>query len=728
MPEWLRLFKPKTMVSAIREIAPTVEHTAYFNPRFTPILKNTYFLPTFTLNGAIKKMYNSPIMSVFGDTPYDLSDSIYSEPRDMFRLSLGIPQGFTLSSPLTASQARNILHTGASSNFRSQSSDFNRRLNLGLRPGDPRELDYASVLHYAGDTYADSRRNTPYNSVQEFLNDVPLFSTSRTRMSHPVVLDAAVNAYASGMDLEDIPEFSGIKPEATRMAFNLGIIDKNHPDVQRLLEDETYVIPSDPEYSLGNLGVNAFRSAGLRSSSQADDASYAAVKRLGSFASRYLTTPEKLKLLAQALPDGISLEDLTPDQIKELKKIIRPDSGVGNMISRRYDKSFLDTMANLDSIPEEERAPIMEAINSAYRAPASSEYADPYAQLLMDRYAEEFKNFGIDVTPEELKIAFDVYNPRYPEVSAKLRAKGFEILPGDIQHMSWFQMQNANDAAASWEPDVSSSAFDNWTKEQKDQFIQRAREIVAPIIQSQALIRTGIQARALEQAMPRGTGVFEVNTSPDSYKLNLKTAVTSPLYGFGPGKIRLWPLSEKGNATRMFGNNLQLNRLWFDENGNAVSSLGLPGVQQNPFTRSQFEELFDIFNNANSIEDIKTTFEQNPEIKGNLMRILNSAKAIKEHDRNSAARVFDIANKKNRTLGLPEFNLFPSIEIPIYPDQERFYDNDNILAIRKLLRDMSAMSSSFSNGWAPYMRRIPMGSLKQKRGGKIPNWTKRYIQ
>ena len=209
------------------------------------------------------------------------------------------------------------------------------------------------------------------------------------------------------------------------------------------------------------------------------------------------------------------------------------------------------------------------------------------------------------------------------------------------------------------------------------------------MIQSQSLIRTAIQARALEKAMPRGTGIFETNTSPDSYKLNLKTAVTSPLYGLGSGKIRLWPLSENGDLTRMYGNNLQLNRLRFDSNGNSVSTLNLPEVQQNAFTISDLRDLRSIFL-TNPSEGIKILLDQSPAAKESLVRVLNSAKAVREHDRSSVARVFDIANKKNRTLGLPEVT-FPTITHPIYPDQEGFYDPENIAAIRELLRDMDSM-------------------------------------
>ena len=157
----------------------------------------------------------------------------------------------------------------------------------------------------------------------------------------------------------------------------------------------------------------------------------------------------------------------------------------------------------------------------------------------------------------------------------------------------------------------------------------------------------------------------------------------------GPGKIRLWPLSENGSVTRTYGNNLQLNRLKFDSNGNSVSTLNLPEAQQNTFTTSDLQDLRNIFL-AQPSDEIKTLLDQNPATKKSLARILNSVKAVREHDRNSVARVFDIANKKNRTLGLPEVN-FPAITHPIYPDQEGFYDPENISAIRQLLHDMDTM-------------------------------------
>ena len=723
MPEWLRLFRPtKSAISALRAVPSSVGHVVPFTPRLTPALRNTYILPTATLSGITKKMYTQPLMSVLDNPSSEIMDPFFSRQREEFRSSLGIPQGYIDGAQLTSDQARNILRIGAS-NIGYNPLDFSQRLNEGLQPGDPRELSYGSVLNNAGYTYARARENTPYGSVQEYLDDVPLFNVTGMRAGHPVRLDAAVNGFANGIDITTIPEFDRVRDSATRMAFNRGFIDLDHPAVQDLLNSSIYIDRYNPQRAFDEIGSIA--EAG---NDAARDTSYGAVKKLSRFAGRYLTTPEKTKLLMQVLPDGISLEDLTPEQIKELKKIIRPDSGVGNMISHPYSKRFLDTMANLESLPEKEREPILAAINSAYKAPAPLDNVDPYTNVVINRYAEKFKNAGIDITPEELKLAFNVQDPRYPEVSAKLRAKGFELLPGDIQHMSWFQMQNANDAIASWSPEsyLSSNAFDNWTDAQKNQFVQRAKEIVAPMIQSQSLIRTAIQARALEKAMPRGTGIFETNTSPDSYKLNLKTAVTSPLYGLGPGKIRLWPLSENGDLTRMYGNNLQLNRLRFDSNGNSVSTLNLPEVQQNTFTISDLRDLRSIFL-TNPSEGIKILLDQSPAAKESLVRVLNSAKAVREHDRSSVARVFDIANKKNRTLGLPEVT-FPTITHPIYPDQEGFYDPENIAAIRELLRDMDSMLGTWSDGWAPRMRRIPMGSLKQKQGGKIPNWIRRYIR
>ena len=401
-----------------------------FTPRLTPALRNTYFLPTATLNGATKKMYNSPAMSMLDNVPSEILDPIYSRQREAFRSSLGIPQGYVNGDQLTSDQARNILRIG-SSNVGFHPLEFSQRLNVGLQPGDPHELSYGSVLNHAGYVYGRARENTPYNSVQEYLDDVPLFDVAGTRASLPVRLDAAVNGFANGIDITTIPEFDRVRDSATRMAFNRGFIGLDHPAVQDLLNSSVYIDRYRPQRVFDEIG-----SIARMGNEEARDASYGAVKQLGRFAGRYLTTPEKTKLLMQVLPDGISLEDLTSEQIKELKKIIKPDSGVGNMISRPYSKGFLDTMANLESLPDKEREPILEAINSAYKAPASLDGVDPYTDVVINRYVEKFKNAGIDVTPDELKLAFNVYDPRYPEVSAKLREKGFELLPGDIQHMS----------------------------------------------------------------------------------------------------------------------------------------------------------------------------------------------------------------------------------------------------------------------------------------------------
>lgn len=252
----------------------------------------------------------------------------------------------------------------------------------------------------------------------------------------------------------------------------------------------------------------------------------------------------------------------------------------------------------------------------------------------------------------------------------------------------------------------------------KNQFTERAKKILEPILNSQAQIRTGIQARALERAVPRGTGIFETNTSPDSYKLNIRTAITSPLYGVGPGKITLFPLKENGNLTRMYGNNLQLNRLSFDDNGKIKSSIGLPEVEKNAFTENELLDILTVLgNDKNDPNALKLQLDSNPAYKETLTRILNVVKAVKNQDANSIIKTFELANKKNKALGLQEFNPYPAT-MPLYPDNPGFYDSKNLDDIYWLLSDIQ--SSSSYDGWAPQMRRIPIGSLKQKHGGRIP--------
>ena len=713
MPEWLELFRPaaKSGVSAIRSLAPAITRNVIsFQPTVGSVLGNTYFLPAASLSGISRRMYNTPMSSVLEYPSTEMTTLISDPIRNSFRASLGIPEGFDSSSSLSLDQARNVLR-----GWRNAPQNADARINIGLSARDPRNLNYRQILNRAGDKLYFSREYTPYNSTQEFLEEYPLFNIGGyAGPSREVGVDATVRGFAEGADMSD-PVFDQYINRAARMAYNRGFIGADNPYLQRALAlDTAWGLHLDDAFdTIGSTvsGSDSFYTGG-------EDRSRVALDKLGHFGARYLTAQEKAKLLESALPDGITMSDITPEQMREFKRMIHPKySSIGGAVSRRYDRGFLNTMANLDALPESERAPILEAINSAYGEPVvnNSKYGDE----LFKMYSGIFSNkYGIDITPEELKTLFNVHDPNYPEVSAKVRAKGLELLPGDITHMNWFQVETAQDNARRWVPNLSTPAFSNWTQEQKNQFTERAKKILEPILNSQAQIRTGIQARALERAVPRGTGIFETNTSPDSYKLNIRTAITSPLYGVGPGKITLFPLKENGNLTRMYGNNLQLNRLSFDNQGKIKSSIGLPEVEKNAFTENELLDILTVLgNDKNDPNALKLQLDSNPAYKEMLTRILNVVKAVKNQDANSIIKTFELANKKNKALGLQEFNPYPAT-MPLYPDNPGFYDSKNLDDIYWLLSDIQ--SSSSYDGWAPQMRRIPIGSLKQKRGGRIP--------
>jgi hypothetical protein len=285
------------------------------------------------------------------------------------------------------------------------------------------------------------RQEHPYNSTQEFLNEASLFG-SIFQPPREFGIEATVRGLVEGADMGN-PAFDPYLDEASRMAYNLRLItDPNNPYVQRALANDTSwgLSRSDPFDSIGSVVVgpdDVYR--------EARDNSREALNRLGRFGARYLTAQEKAKLLEGALPDGITLADLSQEQIRAFKKMFHPTTYVGNMVSRRYGRDLLDKMANLESLPEPERTELTEAINSAYNEPTEVN-GGRYGEELFKIYANQLRSRGVDVSPEELKVVFNIHDPKYPEVSTKIRSKGLETLPGDITHMTWFQLSDAQDA------------------------------------------------------------------------------------------------------------------------------------------------------------------------------------------------------------------------------------------------------------------------------------------
>ena len=713
MPEWLRLLKPlaKRNVSAVREVVPALKgRTISFTPSVRSF-ENTYFLPISS------RTYTAPAVSTLEYPNAEMQRTIY-------RGSLGVPEGYAYGDPLTFSQARTFLQRAAQRPGYINESVF----NAGLHAWDSDRLEYDNILNRAGDALQSYRRTHPFNSAQEFLEELPLYDIGNSYVPDRAGIQGTrMVLEEGGHDLNDY-RFNPFRSQAIRDAVDFGTISLDNPYVLNELQSD---VPSHSELSRM---IESYGSRiGGRFSPGARDASEGAVRKLAPYATRYLTPGEKVELLKKVLPDDIKLEDLTPEQIKKFKAMTREDSGsiVARSFVRRYNRDFLDTMDNLESLPEDKQTAISEIISSAYRPPKPITGLSPYKQALSERYAEDLRNrFGLNLSSDDLNLLFDVYNPKYPEVAAKVRAAGAYILPADIQHMGWFQVRGANEAANDWYPDLSGPEFDSWTPEQIQVFEDRSKALLKEILTSQAKLRTGIQAKVLRKALPRHAGVFEQNTSPDSYLMNIKTAVTSPEYGVGPGKIKLVELPVNGDQTRELGNNLQLNRVRYRD-GKITSDLNVPGVEQNAFTYDEAEQLLSLLDNASvsGPDEVKRLFDSNPQAKDIATRMINVIRAINERDVNVGKLTFDKINKKQRALGLPEIAP-PVMTAPVTPDTPSFYEPDSLYDTIDLLRNLHRDSKYLepSAGFAMYMKRTPVGSLKQKQGGKIPNWAKRHIQ
>ena len=730
MPEWLRLLRglsrqgSKAIPSVSREIAPVIGHTIPYQPRLIEPLSNTYFVesaPSF-LTSSTKRAYSPPVVNRIEHPSGEVVRTIY-------RGSIGLPDGYVSGNPLSLEQSRRILQ-------QSPTSINPYLLNARLNVSDPSFINYRDLIHDAGTQLYNYREVNPYASVQEFMEEVPLFERSGVSLPWNQGVWGTQRALEGGYDISS-PALDDYRTRAIEEAINFGSVNPENPYVQQELQRE---IEQGTRWSknLESLIDTYYKNVtSTWSSSTARDASSGALRKLSPYAARYLTTDEKVELLKKALPDGITVEDLTPEQIKAFKKMVREDSGLGaaHALIRRYDRGFLSRMDDLKSFyPDEKAQEILDIINSAYRGTKPIGGFTPWQELLAKRYSEEIgRRFGLNLTPDELNVLYNVADPRYPEIAAKARAYGASVLPGDIQHMGWFQVRNANDVTNSWTPDLPDDVFGNWTPEQKEMFVDRARALLKSTLTSQAQIKTGIQAKMLRKALPRQTGIFEFNTSPDSYLLETKTTATSPEYGIGEGKIKLVEVPINGDMTREFGNTLQLNRLRYGPDGTISSDLNVPGVAQNAFTRDEAEQLLDLLNfTGTRPEAIKQLFVVSPQWKDVLTRMINVLRATNERDVNPSTLALGKINAKHRAWGIPEIAP-PSVTPIALPDEPTFYDSDNLDRLFDLLQQLhreakASVSIDSGSGFAMPMTRTPVGALKQRWGGRIPNWVKKQIK
>jgi hypothetical protein len=131
----------------------------------------------------------------------------------------------------------------------------------------------------------------------------------------------------------------------------------------------------------------------------------------------------------------------------------------------------------------------------------------------------------------------DLSEDNYVKIKNYLRSKG--IVSGDVNSMSWFQM----------EENLPKDAFGNILVTEADGTTRPLMFGERPNFKIAGNLQAGRMAMQMYDDIPRGYAVAETNTSVDSEKLKLRGATSR--YGFGPNQFSVEivdaPFREKGN-------------------------------------------------------------------------------------------------------------------------------------------------------------------------------------
>lgn len=692
--------------------------------------------------------------------------------RTIYRERIGIPSGSWNVDDMTIPQVRSLLMYPSTNGIGAINLNT---LNRGLNQRDLDYMDsssYRRLLGNAVDRLYNLREVYPYNSLAEALEERPMFRVSPWRSRAPeAALEPAIrNAILSG---EHIPSVYQSDARLTsRNMFNNGEISESNPLIQEQLNNfRDHITESgltnlsrveNPE-DLNEVIANTLHGSLARDNSQR------ALNNLYPFISKRISPIEQKKLFEKMLPpiginpDGstkwMTISDLTKEQKKTFGEVIERVP----LLTRRINMDFWNKVGNLQPLPNEEKVlPIMghaynatrgyplkkqlkaisdminnhtgiklssgetknllvkSLIKSAYSPPKIDENSapiTPFDEQKLKVISEELKNrTGINLSPDEMKILFNVDNPNNIALAERLRKAGYEVLPGDAQHLSWFQVRNSKDLVedALRELDLSKPEFDSFTPAQKNFIENRAESILKNLAENQAKIKAGLQGKLLLEAIPRKHGIFEPNESVNSYNLEKGITIGSPNYGTGPGQVQLVKYPDREDMVRTRGNALQLNRIRYKD-GVISSDLNVPGING----AFKAEELSHLIGELSLLtrKEQADVIRQNPEYTDLITRVLDVAKTLNMADIKSVGQTFKKINKKHANLGLETLKAPWETELPLYPEMPDFYNEDNIDALYNLLSDIN--DGARHGGWAQYMNRTPIMSLKNKQGGII---------
>ena len=496
--------------------------------------------------------------------------------------------------------------------------------------------------------------------------------------------------------------------DTTRDLYNRGLINDTNPSY-RLLEEEAKKEARDNVVS-GNIQRAVRNITGGR---HGEDLSEDAIAELiGKYGSMPAVSAEEFNASIDAYANELGLDGYAKDVFARRMKRLED--------RRRDVNKVYDMLLHPESIPEGERAEFNRIVNSAYRPSSYGNFSSPYGELVDREITDRMNQLYPGALPEGARFS-SLLKPgteEYINAAKSMRAAGAAELPQDVTHLSWFQVRDANteyDYFTKFLPkelaqevvgqDASKAGMEGEIADNISEFFKKR----AGFLVDNAQKRVGMQMRALQQALPRQVGLYEPNTSVDSYRVLIGGASTNPMgYGTQPGQTATIPIPAI-TGTHKTGNSLQLNRAGFFDNSDWLKLTS--GQRILPDDGVNKKLLQEILNTDES--DLGRVLSNDKGLAKAFDNFAKIRRGMNEADVNSISSKLARINKFNAREGLPLIQ--PPTVTPVPSAQDIINGARN-----SLYNDMyNAVNSG--NGFATLMERTPVMSLKFNSGGFLAN-------
>lgn len=778
MPEWLRLLtgaaKKGTGAAkkAITEVVPReiTSTGGYFAPAQrmvpqmpAPLLSLPSATPSFLALPSAQKAYVTPFA-------VPASDEVI---RVATRRSMGLPDYQTVPNYMSLEELQHLLETQYR---RPANYSALQTMNAGIEPGYSGHIDdFPRLLTEAANAYGFRRARIPYTTFGDFERENDMLDQFGSYIPDEAI-EPLVREYTQlGLGVPQKRRFKYMQEDAARELVNSGEITGDNPIVKGIMDDYGNRISGLPERFF-----NVFED--LTGSIPARESSEHVARQLWPLVTREIVPGSELDLQTQrkygrkyqyiidsskyrdVLQKIRSVDSLPEREKRWFKGLIGASYQApipGSIPTEPWLRLKLDKVVDVakdrfgvDTTPEEllqlyaienpDYNKVMRMLEDAQYALRKKDFKIDDLRTLYDttdpRYADLEKilsdakaKFGENFTVKDLPWVYERYNSQYPAIAKKIRPQ-IEILPGDLQHFSWFQVRNAKESSY---PGI------DWTlpgtihipggKEGRA-FEEQTKENWKALKEREAQTMVGLQEQALSHALPAETALAEQHTSANSYRLGVKEAARKD-YGQNPGQTEVIQIPTRGDDLRSAGNDFHLNRVNYrrlDPNNPSSpivlrSDLGLPEIDNLQILKDHLDKLT---NDLYGLEpdQIVDYLRTNPEAVSLIDKVGTVIKTLHQRDLQDVRPAFESINKKHRKLGMKELTIPQENEFPLFSDAgEAFYDPENIRKVVTLLRRMHHNADS-GRGFAVRLeRRTPYIVLQHRYGGQLLPWTQRIL-